>query len=230
MTKGSVYMRWAKEHAAARYNLANSGLLPCGAGDLVLEPEDVLVNGANRDGYPPLLEAIAARYGVVPEQVVTASGASGANFLALAALVTLLFNPAHLFDTGCQLSFLAVAAVFWGIPLLSHVFAFSRFHLIDRDGPLDPLDALARFVRMRQPRTAWMQALARREEQSYQANDAATIKARNEKMRANRTPETATFPPEQERLYGLRLDGVWMHVGTPDAVNAAEEAFLESVA
>jgi N-acetyl-alpha-D-muramate 1-phosphate uridylyltransferase len=35
---------------------------------------------------------------------------------------------------------------------------------------------------------------------------------------------------EQERLFGLRLDGVWMHVGTPDAVNAAEEAFLESVA
>jgi MurNAc alpha-1-phosphate uridylyltransferase len=35
---------------------------------------------------------------------------------------------------------------------------------------------------------------------------------------------------EQERLFGLRLDGVWMHVGTPDAVGAAEEAFLESVA
>jgi MurNAc alpha-1-phosphate uridylyltransferase len=35
---------------------------------------------------------------------------------------------------------------------------------------------------------------------------------------------------EQERLFGLRLDGVWMHVGTPDAVDAAEEAFLESVA
>src|SRR5690349_20110070 len=35
---------------------------------------------------------------------------------------------------------------------------------------------------------------------------------------------------EQERLYGLRLDGVWMHVGTPDAIAAAEEAFLESVA
>ena len=35
---------------------------------------------------------------------------------------------------------------------------------------------------------------------------------------------------EQERLFGLRLDGVWMHVGTPDAVRAAEEAFLESVA
>jgi N-acetyl-alpha-D-muramate 1-phosphate uridylyltransferase len=35
---------------------------------------------------------------------------------------------------------------------------------------------------------------------------------------------------EQEGLFGLRLDGVWMHVGTPDAVGAAEEAFLESVA
>jgi MurNAc alpha-1-phosphate uridylyltransferase len=35
---------------------------------------------------------------------------------------------------------------------------------------------------------------------------------------------------EQERLFGLRLDGVWMHVGTPDAISAAEEAFLESVA
>jgi MurNAc alpha-1-phosphate uridylyltransferase len=35
---------------------------------------------------------------------------------------------------------------------------------------------------------------------------------------------------EQERLFGLRLDGLWMHVGTPDAVRAAEEAFLESVA
>jgi MurNAc alpha-1-phosphate uridylyltransferase len=35
---------------------------------------------------------------------------------------------------------------------------------------------------------------------------------------------------EQERLYGLRMDGVWMHVGTPDAIQAAEEAFLDSVA
>jgi MurNAc alpha-1-phosphate uridylyltransferase len=26
------------------------------------------------------------------------------------------------------------------------------------------------------------------------------------------------------RLFGLRLDGVWMHVGTPEAVAAAEAA------
>jgi MurNAc alpha-1-phosphate uridylyltransferase len=35
---------------------------------------------------------------------------------------------------------------------------------------------------------------------------------------------------EQERLFGLRLEGLWMHVGTPDAVAAAEEALLASVA
>jgi MurNAc alpha-1-phosphate uridylyltransferase len=33
---------------------------------------------------------------------------------------------------------------------------------------------------------------------------------------------------EAGRLYGLRLEGVWMHVGTPDAVKAAEGAILES--
>ena len=35
---------------------------------------------------------------------------------------------------------------------------------------------------------------------------------------------------EKGRLFGLRLDGTWMHVGTPDAVGAAEEALLASVA
>jgi N-acetyl-alpha-D-muramate 1-phosphate uridylyltransferase len=29
---------------------------------------------------------------------------------------------------------------------------------------------------------------------------------------------------DKERLFGLRLEGVWMHVGTPDAVAAAEAA------
>lgn len=86
-SKGSVYMRWAKEHAAARYNLANSGVLGCRTEDLAIEPGDLVVNAPAPDGYPPLLEAIGRRYGVAPEQVVTAAGASGANFLALATLV-----------------------------------------------------------------------------------------------------------------------------------------------
>ena len=29
---------------------------------------------------------------------------------------------------------------------------------------------------------------------------------------------------ERERLFGMRLEGLWMHVGTPEAVAAAEEA------
>jgi MurNAc alpha-1-phosphate uridylyltransferase len=35
---------------------------------------------------------------------------------------------------------------------------------------------------------------------------------------------------EAGRLFGLRLEGVWLHVGTPEAIAAAEEAMLESVA
>ncbi len=35
---------------------------------------------------------------------------------------------------------------------------------------------------------------------------------------------------EAGRLFGTRLEGTWMHVGTPDAVKAAEDAILTSVA
>ncbi len=45
-------------------------------------------------------------------------------------------------------------------------------------------------------------------------------------------PLTALFAraEEESRLYGLRLEGVWMHVGTPEAVSAAEAAILTSAA
>ena len=35
---------------------------------------------------------------------------------------------------------------------------------------------------------------------------------------------------EQGRLFGLRMEGVWMHVGTPEAIAAAERAYSASVA
>jgi len=35
---------------------------------------------------------------------------------------------------------------------------------------------------------------------------------------------------EAERLFGLRLDGIWMHVGTPDAIALAERTILQSAA
>ncbi len=35
---------------------------------------------------------------------------------------------------------------------------------------------------------------------------------------------------EEGRLHGLRLDGIWMHVGTPEAVREAEAAMVASAA
>lgn len=35
---------------------------------------------------------------------------------------------------------------------------------------------------------------------------------------------------EADRLFGLRLDGMWLHVGTPQAIVEAEQAILESTA
>src|SRR6201991_2019774 len=74
--------------------------------------------------------------------------------------------------------------------------------------PDQPVAALERYVKLRQPRTAWMQGLARHEEELYQTSDAAEIAARNARMRENRIPQSATFPPEQERLYGYDAEAV----------------------
>ena len=35
---------------------------------------------------------------------------------------------------------------------------------------------------------------------------------------------------EQERLFGLRLEGLWLHVGTPDSIHEAEDAIAKSAA
>ena len=52
-----------------------------------------------------------------------------------------------------------------------------------------------------------------------------------ERAPAGAFPLTLPFDRAAEagRLFGLRLEGVWMHVGTPDAVAAAEAAIVESV-
>jgi aspartate/methionine/tyrosine aminotransferase len=85
--KNSVYITWAKRHAAARYNLANSGILGCDLSDLPITMGDIALNGPNGEGYGPLKEAIAAKYGVTADQVVTEQGTSMANFLAMATVI-----------------------------------------------------------------------------------------------------------------------------------------------
>ena len=82
------YIEWAKLASAARWNLATSGLPHLSADDLGGWPLSGELTGPNGYGYPPLLERIGAHHGVAPSQVVTATGCSMANFLALAALIT----------------------------------------------------------------------------------------------------------------------------------------------
>ena len=81
------YMTWAKHHPNARYDLTGSNLLPCTIDELRGAREALDLYDRNDDGWPPLVAAIAARYGVDAARVATAPGASGANFMALAALV-----------------------------------------------------------------------------------------------------------------------------------------------
>src|SRR6516225_9299778 len=79
-------MERAKLRSAARYNLATSGMAGFPLADLGVSIEQLEINGsANNYGYGPLLEAIARRYRVPGECVVSAMGTSLANYLALAA-------------------------------------------------------------------------------------------------------------------------------------------------
>jgi len=82
------YLEWAKTRPAAEFDLAGSNILPCSLDDLPGARDAVALSGANDNGYAPLIEAIAARYGARPAQVTTASGTSGANFLVYAALLS----------------------------------------------------------------------------------------------------------------------------------------------
>jgi aspartate/methionine/tyrosine aminotransferase len=83
-TAGSPYMRWAKLHAPAKFNLATSGVVGYPLADLRVTIDQLEINGPSLYGYDPLLEAIAARYRVPQESVVAAMGTSFANYLALA--------------------------------------------------------------------------------------------------------------------------------------------------
>jgi hypothetical protein len=62
-------------------------------------------------------------------------------------------------------------------------------------------------VKLRQPRTAWMQGLSRREEELYQMTDAPRSRSAM-RVCAEPNPGVSTFPPEQERLYGYDAEAV----------------------
>jgi hypothetical protein len=78
-------MEWAKLYSTAKFNLATSGVASFPLSGLGVTIDQLEINGPSIYGYEPLLQAIAQRYRVPQECVVSAVGTSLANYLALAA-------------------------------------------------------------------------------------------------------------------------------------------------
>jgi aspartate/methionine/tyrosine aminotransferase len=81
------YLEWAKKRPSPRFDLAGSNVLACTIDDIDGARDTLQFTGQNDNGYGPLVDAIAARYGTASDRVTTATGTSGANFQAFAALV-----------------------------------------------------------------------------------------------------------------------------------------------
>jgi aspartate/methionine/tyrosine aminotransferase len=114
--RDSEYLEWARSHGTIRYTLAFSGVPPCDVSLLSPSVDDFTMVADNEYGWPPLLECIAQRYSVKPENVVLAHGTSMANHLACAALVeagdhvlaeTPVYDPLVTVPRylGCEVSF-----------------------------------------------------------------------------------------------------------------------------
>lgn len=80
-------MEWVKTQTAVRFNLANSGVRNYALSDLGVDFTHFGLSGPGAYGYPPLKTAIAAKEGVSEDCVTTAIGTSGANWLAMAAIL-----------------------------------------------------------------------------------------------------------------------------------------------
>jgi len=83
----SDYMHWFKVQAPVRFDLSASDAKHFRLDRLPLAIDQLDLDGASHPRYAPLRQAVARRYGVSPENVVTANGTSMANFLAMAALI-----------------------------------------------------------------------------------------------------------------------------------------------
>jgi aspartate/methionine/tyrosine aminotransferase len=98
----SPYMNWAKTTFRAKlpYSLTNSGVYNVSLQELDVSLADMEISGDSYYGYPPLMSALARYCGVEESCIVAATGASGANHLAMAALIepgdeVLIETPAY---------------------------------------------------------------------------------------------------------------------------------------
>lgn len=79
----SDYLEWTKRRRESiRYSLARSGAPKLDLQTLDVSPDFLLTTDVNEDGWPPLLEVIAARAELTPGHVALANACSGANHLA----------------------------------------------------------------------------------------------------------------------------------------------------
>jgi aspartate/methionine/tyrosine aminotransferase len=83
----SEYIEWAKLCAAARFNLAASGVQGLPLSALPIKLSDLELSAPGSYGYPPLQERLARRYGVSTKNLVSAIGTSMANYLAMSAVL-----------------------------------------------------------------------------------------------------------------------------------------------
>jgi aspartate/methionine/tyrosine aminotransferase len=94
------YLVWAKRRPHPANDLARSDVNGPALDELPGWRAALELSGRNDEGWPPLVEAIASRYGVSTDSVATAMGTSGANFLVCAALLrpgddVLVESPAY---------------------------------------------------------------------------------------------------------------------------------------
>jgi aspartate/methionine/tyrosine aminotransferase len=85
--KRSPYMEWAKTRSHAKFNLATSGLLNFPFKEFPLDLENLELTAPGGYGYEPLLQRLARHIGVPEECIITATGTSLANHLAMAAVL-----------------------------------------------------------------------------------------------------------------------------------------------
>ena len=99
-TSLAPYLLWAKTRQPAAIDLAGSNLLACSMDDLPGARDAVDLFAPNDNGYAPVLAAIGGHYGVAATRIVSGTGCSGVNFIAVAALVApgddvLIERPAY---------------------------------------------------------------------------------------------------------------------------------------
>jgi aspartate/methionine/tyrosine aminotransferase len=83
----TAYIEWAKRCAAAKFNLAASGVKGLPLSELPVRLEELELSAPGNYGYKPLVKRLAQRYGVATENVVGAIGTSMANYLAMSAVL-----------------------------------------------------------------------------------------------------------------------------------------------